>query len=447
MTSQTIPEGSTTYTFDVTVNGDTQVEPNEVFNVKVTNVVGALVSDGTGDGTIVNDDATIVIVTSLTLVSVTNPSCVGNTATFTATLTRTSSPVGPLSGQLVNFSFSGPTSFSFSSTTDATGTASITTPVFVLAGSYTVTASFANAGAGYNPSTDALTQVVNAIPATPTVTPDGPTTFCNGNSVTLSSGAATGNQWYKDGNPIGGETNQTLEVAASGTYTVIVTTGGCSSSPSSGVTVTVNPGPGAPATIVAGGPTTFCPGGSVTLTTGGAASYQWYKDGNLIGGATSASYIATASGNYTVAAVLGGCMSAPTAAITVTAAPDVTPPVAPALPNILAECSVTELTAPTATDNCAGTVTGTTNASLPITAQGTTVITWTFNDGNGNTSTATQNVIIDDVTPPVAPTSLPTLTGACSVTPVAPTAGDNCGATITGTTTTASRSQQKEQPP
>ncbi|HSB07899.1 MAG TPA: lamin tail domain-containing protein, partial [Blastocatellia bacterium] len=53
---QSIPGGSSTYQFDVTVNGDTAFEPNETFSVNVTNVAGANVSDGTGVGTITNDD-------------------------------------------------------------------------------------------------------------------------------------------------------------------------------------------------------------------------------------------------------------------------------------------------------------------------------------------------------------------------------------------------------
>ena len=64
--------------------------------------------------------------------------------------------------------------------------------------------------------------------------------------------------------------------------------------------------------------------------------------------------------------------------------------------------SIPSTTAPTATDNCGGAITGTTTTTFPITAQGTTAITWTYDDGNGNTITQTQNVIIDDVTAPVA---------------------------------------------
>ncbi|MHC0442386.1 gliding motility-associated C-terminal domain-containing protein, partial [Flavobacterium sp. 3-210] len=113
---------------------------------------------------------------------------------------------------------------------------------------------------------------------------------------------------------------------------------------------------------------------------------------------------------------------------------DVTAPIVPILADVTGECSVTP-TAPTTTDNCAGTITGTTTTVFPITAQGTTVVTWTFDDGNGNTSTANQNVILDDVTAPIVPI-LADVTGECSVTPTAPTTTDNCAGTITGTTTT-----------
>jgi hypothetical protein len=59
LTSQTIAAGNTTYTFSVTLNGDTAQEANETFFVNVTNVVGATIADGQGLGTIVNDDASL----------------------------------------------------------------------------------------------------------------------------------------------------------------------------------------------------------------------------------------------------------------------------------------------------------------------------------------------------------------------------------------------------
>ncbi|MCK5137537.1 MAG: T9SS type A sorting domain-containing protein, partial [Bacteroidales bacterium] len=114
---------------------------------------------------------------------------------------------------------------------------------------------------------------------------------------------------------------------------------------------------------------------------------------------------------------------------------DVTPPVTPTLTDVTGECSATAV-APTTTDACAGIITGTTTDAMTYSTQGTHVITWTFDDGNGNSTSAAQNVVIDDVTPPVTPT-LTDVTGECSATAVAPTTTDACAGTITGTTTDA----------
>jgi len=84
------------------------------------------------------------------------------------------------------------------------------------------------------------------MPPTPTITPNGPTTFFEGSSVTLTSSSASGNQWYLNGNPIGGATNQQYIANASGSYTVTTTTSGCTSAPSAATVVTVNPVPVSP---------------------------------------------------------------------------------------------------------------------------------------------------------------------------------------------------------
>jgi len=75
-------------------------------------------------------------------------------------------------------------------------------------------------------------------------------------------------------------------------------------------------------------------------------------------------------------------------------------PVTPTLVTLTSECSVIA-TAPTTTDNCAGTVTGTTSDQTEYTEQGTYSINWTFADGNGNSTTAQQTVIVEDVTNPL----------------------------------------------
>ena len=56
LTGQTIAAGQSAATFDVTVNGDTNYEFDESFFVNVTNVTGATLVDGQGQGTITNDD-------------------------------------------------------------------------------------------------------------------------------------------------------------------------------------------------------------------------------------------------------------------------------------------------------------------------------------------------------------------------------------------------------
>lgn len=56
LTGQTIPEGEQTFSFEVLVNGDTTVEPNEQFVVRLSNITGALAGRTEGVGTILNDD-------------------------------------------------------------------------------------------------------------------------------------------------------------------------------------------------------------------------------------------------------------------------------------------------------------------------------------------------------------------------------------------------------
>lgn len=63
-------------------------------------------------------------------------------------------------------------------------------------------------------------------------------------------------------------------------------------------TITVNP---APACTITVSDTTFCPGSSVTFSAcTGMSSYQWYKNGNAIGGASSQTFIASQTGTYWV---------------------------------------------------------------------------------------------------------------------------------------------------
>ena len=60
LNGQTIGVGNTSTTFTVDVNGDAVQETNETFFVNVTNITGANAGDTQGQGTIQNDDVTLV---------------------------------------------------------------------------------------------------------------------------------------------------------------------------------------------------------------------------------------------------------------------------------------------------------------------------------------------------------------------------------------------------
>lgn len=181
------------------------------------------------------------------------------------------------------------------------------------AGNYSVKVT--NAGVCQSSSSAATVVTVNSLPATPTITAGGPTTFCAGGNVTLTSSAGTSYLWST------GATTASINVTTTGNYSVKVTNaGGCQSTASAATVVTVNSLPATP-TISAGGPTTFCAGGSVTLTASTGAGYLWST------GATTASISPTASGSYSVKVInASGCQSASSTAtvITVTTPPSAT---------------------------------------------------------------------------------------------------------------------------
>jgi hypothetical protein len=107
---------------------------------------------------------------------------------------------------------------------------------------------------------------------------------------------------------------------------------------------------------------------------------------------------------------------------------DTTDPLFTSMPPdiFLNDCKGTPLGTPTATDDCAGTVTFTNNG-LPKYYVGTTVVTWTAHDVSGNTSTNTQNVtVVDTVPPTVSCVATGPPTGHAFIV----TAMDACGAPV-----------------
>ncbi len=190
-----------------------------------------------------------------------------------------------------------------------------------LGGSYTVAIS----SGGCSTTSTAVTVIIKPSPVA-TITAGGATGFCTGGSVVLSAGTATGNTyvWRRDGTAISGATNAIYTATLAGTYTLVVSNGGCSTT-SSSTTVTVGTAPAA--TITAGGATTFCSGGSVVLSgnTGTGYTYVWKRGGTVISGATSSSYTANVAGSYTRTVSNGGCATTSASiAVTVAAGPTAT---------------------------------------------------------------------------------------------------------------------------
>ena len=112
-------------------------------------------------------------------------------------------------------------------------------------------------------------------PSQATITANGSTTFCQGDSVSLFASAGTSYLWSPNG-----ETSQSIVASQSGNYSVQVTSSNGCTSTSNPVTVTVLSGAGNPAQITANGPTTFCLGGSVVLSSNNPTGNLWNNGSN-----------------------------------------------------------------------------------------------------------------------------------------------------------------------
>lgn len=155
----------------------------------------------------------------------------------------------------------------------------------------------------------------------PVVNPDGPTVFCQGNSVTLTSTPASSYSW----SPTGGNGSANV-VSATGSYTVTTTDfNGCQAT-SAAIQVDVSP---APSVVMSGGGTS-CDGAGVDIIgtlTGTAPWDAIIGNGTTqfpISGITSSPYVQNVNvgGTYTVLAITDatGCAGQATGSATVLAA-------------------------------------------------------------------------------------------------------------------------------
>ncbi|MCW5931330.1 MAG: T9SS type A sorting domain-containing protein [Bacteroidetes bacterium] len=136
---------------------------------------------------------------------------------------------------------------------------------------------------------------------TPVISSTTPRTFCSPGYVVLTANSFPGvtYQWQKNSVDIQGATSGTYTAYDPGNYSVVETANGCSKTAKAKVlsasVIT--------AQISTNDPTTICAmNGTVLMNVDNVIpgySYQWQKDGVAISGATSTSYTATSSGNYT----------------------------------------------------------------------------------------------------------------------------------------------------
>jgi len=147
--------------------------------------------------------------------------------------------------------------------------------------------------------------------------------------------------------------------------------------------------------------------GSTDPDGGAIVTYTWNGPGGPWTGATPVVTLPAGKSRITLTVVDDeGSSAADSVFVTVIDSLAPVPAVA-TLPVIHGSCSVT-LSPPTASDNCAGTITATTTDPPIYSSQDTFEITWTYNDGNGNSATQLQRVIVKDTIPPQITTSYDT---------------------------------------
>ena len=138
------------------------------------------------------------------------------------------------------------------------------------------------------------TLIETSSPTIPTVTTNGPLTFCEGDSVVLTASTASNIEWSNS------EISQFITIHNSGSYFVTVTENGCSAT-SAIIVVDVTASPSAPV-ITNSGPSTFCIGESVNLSTNISSGIVWSPTNE-----TSQSITVANSGDYFLTLTENGC--------------------------------------------------------------------------------------------------------------------------------------------
>jgi hypothetical protein len=249
----------------------------------------------------------------------------------------------------------------------------------------------------FDPQNELYSGTINNTMATPIITPNGATTFCQGGSVTLVSSAANMYMWSNN------STANLINVNTTGSFTVTVSNAAGCSATSATTQVTVNPLPSTP-TISANGPTSFCTGDSVVLTSSASSMYMWSNN------ATTQSITVYNSGIYTVIVTdANGCTSATSAPITVSSSNAPVPTVS--VNGSLTLCQGQSVTLTSSQGQTYSWSNGATTQSITVSTAGTYNVTVTnSNPCNGVGTSANATVTVNPV-----PTAGFTFTGISPV--------------------------------
>jgi len=189
--------------------------------------------------------------------------------------------------QLTATATNGNTLMWYTVATGGTGSATAPTPSTASAGTFNYYVAQSN-GEGFEGPRTMVTVTVNALPTAPSITPNGPTSFCTGGSVQLSSSTATAYLWSNNNS-----TTQNITVNTSGNYTVTITDANGCQSTSAPISVNVSSAP--TPTVQANGSLQLCEGEEVTLTASTSDSYSWSPNGE-----TTQSITVSTAGTYFV---------------------------------------------------------------------------------------------------------------------------------------------------
>ncbi|MDQ3108687.1 MAG: gliding motility-associated C-terminal domain-containing protein [Bacteroidota bacterium] len=321
-----------------TASSNSPVCTGNTINLSTPAVVGATYSwtgpnsfvSAVQNPSIVSATAAMAGTYSLTVTTTGCTSAVGTVAVVvnTTPATPTASSNSPVcTGDTINlstpavagatYSWTGPSAFvsALQNPTRAGATAA-------MAGTYSLTVTTT----GCTSAVGTVAVVINATPATPTASSNSP--VCSGNTINLSTPAVAGATYSWTGpsafvSAVQNPTRVSATAAMAGTYSVTVTTTGCTSAVGT-VAVVVN---ATPATPSASSNSTVCEGSTINLSTSlvVGATYSWTGP-NSFASALQNPFILNATtamaGTYSLTITTNGCTSATgTTVVTVSTTP------------------------------------------------------------------------------------------------------------------------------